>query len=365
VSNSRQTAQDSTWHNTWLPFLTSLGAVDPFLRDLRDTVPVLQVFACRVRDGRASRSGHAVRASHVRDELHSVAKAFARMGLPDPRLDSAGNVDSRLSDMFAAWARADPPPARVKPLPIQVLHHAQSLVSYAPDEYTRAAVDLAWIGFFFLLRPGEHCSTGSNRPLTLKDVSLKIGQTPLCLLTSPLHSIAAATHSGLTFDTQKNRVRGEQLAHGRSGHAVACPTAALIRRVLYLRLNHASLDTPLCSVRRHHSWVPVTSQAVTAVLRTSAAALPHLHLRPADVTGRSLRAGGAMAMLCGKVDSDIIRLIGRWRSDAMFRYLHAQAIPIISPLAPTMLQNGAFTLMPNADLPPNIPQLLAAHVDHF
>ena len=80
---------------------------------------------------------------------------------------------------------------------------------------------------------------------------------------------------------------------------------------------------------------------------------------------RSLRAGGAMAMLCGKVDSDIIRLVGRWRSDAMFRYLHAQAIPIISPLAPTMLQNGAFSLMPNADLPPNIPALLAAHVDHL
>ena len=363
VSTPRQSAQDSTWTNSWLPFLTSLGAVDPFLQDLRDKVPVLQVFACRIRDGRASRSGNAVRAPHVRDALHAVAKAFTRLGLPDPRLDSAGNLDPRLSDLFAAWSRDDPPPSRVKPLPVQVLHHAQSLVAYAPDEYTRAAVDLAWIGFFFLLRPGEHCSTGSNHPLTLRDVSLRLGHTSLCLLTAPLHSISSASHSGITFNTQKNRVRGEQLAHGRSGHAVACPTAALIRRVLYLRLNHASLDTPLCSVRRNTSWVPVTSQALTAVLRTSAAALPHLHLRPADITGRSLRAGGAMAMLCGRVDSDVIRLIGRWRSDAMFRYLHAQALPLVSPLAPTMLQHGAFSLMPNADLPPNVPPFLAAHVD--
>jgi len=363
VSTARRAAQDSTWHNVWLPFLSSIGTLDPYLRGLSDPVPVLQVLACRIRDGRASRSRQPVRSSQVRDELHSIAKAFTRLGYPDPRLDGAGRLDSRLSDLYAAWARADPPPSRVKPLPIQVLHHAQSLVAYAPDEYTRAAVDLAWIGFFFLLRPGEHCSTGSNRPLTLKDVSLKIGQTPLCLLTSPVHSISSATHSGLTFDTQKNRVRGEQLAHGRSGHAVACPTAALVRRVLYLRLNNAALDTPLCSVRRHQSWVPVTSQAITSVLRTSAAALPHLHLRPADVTGRSLRAGGAMAMLCGSVDSDVIRLIGRWRSDAMFRYLHAQALPLISPLAPTMLQHGAFTLMPNAGLPPAVPPLLAAHVD--
>ena len=61
---------------------------------------------------------------------------------------------------------------------------------------------------------------------------------------SPLQSITSATHSGLTFDTQKNRVRGEQLAHGRSNYAVACPTTALIHRVLYLRLKQATLDTP-------------------------------------------------------------------------------------------------------------------------
>mmetsp|Transcript_28708 Transcript_28708/g.83064 ORF Transcript_28708/g.83064 Transcript_28708/m.83064 type:complete len:342 (-) Transcript_28708:25-1050(-) len=337
--------------------------MDPFLHGLRDPIPVLLVLACRIRDGRASRSGHPVRAAHVRDELHAIAKTFTRLGHPDPRLNSAGQMDTRLSDLYAAWAREDPPPTRVKPLPIQVLHHAQTLVTYAPNEFHRAAVDLAWIGFFFLLRPGEHCSTGTNHPLTLKDVSLKIGHSPLHFLTCPLTSLSSATHSGITFDTQKNRVRGEQLAHGRSGHSVACPTASLIRRVLYLRLNNATLDTPLCSVRHHQTWVPVTSQAITSILRTSAAALPHLHLRPADITSRSLRAGGAMALLCGHVDADVIRLIGRWRSDAMFRYLHAQALPLINPLAPAMLEHGAFTLMPNSDLPPAVPPLLAAHLD--
>ena len=363
VSSSRQTAHDSVWTHTWLPFLAQVGALDPFLRTLRDPVPVLLVLACRIRDGRASRSGHAVRAAHVRDELHAIAKTFTRLGHPDPRLNSAGILDPRLSDLYAAWSRTDPPPTRVKPLPVQVLHHAQSLVTYAPDEFTRAAVDLAWIGFFFLLRPGEHCSTGANQPLTLRDVSLRIGQTQLDLITCPMTWLNSATHSGLTFNTQKNRVRGEQLAHSRSGHAIACPTASLVRRVLYLRLNHASLDTPLCSVRRGNSWVQVTSQALTSVLRASVAALPHLNLQPGDITGRSLRAGGAMALLCGHVDSDVIRLIGRWRSDAMFRYLHAQALPLITPLAPTMLQHGAFTLMPDSHLPPAVPTLLATHID--
>jgi hypothetical protein len=34
-----------------------------------------------------------------------------------------------------------------------------------------------------------------------------------------------------------------------------------------------------------------------------------------------------MALLNGGVDTDIIRLIGRWRSDKMLRYLHVQAEP--------------------------------------
>ena len=40
-----------------------------------------------------------------------------------------------------------------------------------------------------------------------------------------------------------------------------------------------------------------------------------------DVSARSLRAAGAMALLCLGVDHDIISLIGRWRSDEMTRYL--------------------------------------------
>lgn len=32
-----------------------------------------------------------------------------------------------------------------------------------------------------------------------------------------------------------------------------------------------------------------------------------------------------MALLCAGVDSDRLQLIGRWRSDEMFRYLNVQA----------------------------------------
>ena len=51
-----------------------------------------------------------------------------------------------------------------------------------------------------------------------------------------------------------------------------------------------------------------------------------------------------MALLCAGIDADIIKLVGRWRSDAMFRYLHAQALPIVRQLAKSMVNHGEFTL---------------------
>jgi hypothetical protein len=59
-----------------------------------------------------------------------------------------------------------------------------------------------------------------------------------------------------------------------------------------------------------------------------------------------------MALLCGNVDRDVIRLVGRWKSDAMFRYLHSQALPLISGLAKTILHHGNFALLPGNDMPP-------------
>ena len=92
----------------------------------------------------------------------------------------------------------------------------------------------------------------------------------------------------------------------------------MIRRILHLRLNNATADTPLCSAFHNGAWVPVTAALLTARLRVSAAAQPHLGLEPADISARSARAGGAMALLCGRVDHNVIQLVGRWRSDAIF-----------------------------------------------
>jgi hypothetical protein len=74
-------------------------------------------------------------------------------------------------------------------------------------------------------------------------------------------------------------------------------------------------------------------------------------INPADISARSLRAGGAMALLCAGVDTDVIRLVGRWRSDEMLRYLHLQAYPLMHAFASKMLSHGSYTLLPGQTIP--------------
>jgi hypothetical protein len=111
-------------------------------------------------------------------------------------------------------------------------------------------------------------------------------------------------------------------------------------------------DTPLATYVHRSRTYHIAPSHITAALRASAALLgPSLGFLPSDINARSLRAAGAMALLCARVDSDIIRLLGRWRSDQMLRYLHVQAEPIMRHFARRMMHDGAFTLLPNPQVP--------------
>ena len=107
-------------------------------------------------------------------------------------------------------------------------------------------------------------------------------------------------------------------------------------------------DTALNAVRPapNSPFQYISPSSITTRIR----AVLHLHPDPAytlaDVTVRSTRAGGAMALLCAGVDSDRIRLVGRWRSDEMYRYLHVQAQPVMTGLSSAMLQGGTFRMTP-------------------
>ena len=57
-----------------------------------------------------------------------------------------------------------------------------------------------------------------------------------------------------------------------------------------------------------------------------------------------------MALLVANINQDIIQILGRWRSDKIFCYLHLTAEPIMQHFAAKML-NADFTLAPSQLVP--------------
>ena len=77
---------------------------------------------------------------------------------------------------------------------------------------------------------------------------------------------------------------------------------------------------------------------------------PSLDFLSSEVSACSLRAASAMALLLAKVNSDILQILGRWRSDNMFRCLHLMAEHIMRHFAANML-NADFMLAPSQLMP--------------
>ncbi len=226
----------------------------------------------------------------------------------------------------------------------------------ATSPLTFAIADLAILGFFFLLRPGEHTSAspGSDtQPFQLDNVCLHVGGLALPAMLMDMDTVPYATFATLNFTRQKNGVENEIVGHARSGHSKICPVLAIIRRVLHLRHYDAPPNTPLCTVYTSTTTSSLISSAIlTLHLRIAATALyTTVGFHPNDISARALRAGGAMALLCAQVDPDIIKLVGRWKSDQMLRYLHLQAYPKMHTFSQLMMSGGSFTLLNNASIP--------------
>jgi hypothetical protein len=255
--------------------------------------------------------------------------------------------------MLRTYSKQDPPPNRVKPVPVQVLRHIMAIALAGTSAFQLGVADMIVIAFFFLLRPGEYTDSNSDSsPFRFKDVQLFIGEQRLDLATATRASIQTTTFATLTFTDQKNGVRGEVIGLARSGCPTLCPVLSLTRRLLHLRDNNAQDTDPIARVYTTR-WEKIVPSIITRTLRQAVTFLSpaSLGFNPSDVSARCLRAAGANALLCANVDTDVIRLLGRWRSDEMLRYLHLQAAPIMRNFSRDMLQGGTFTLIPNQLVP--------------
>jgi hypothetical protein len=258
--------------------------------------------------------------------------------------------------IIVSMTKADDPPARVKPVPIQVVAAVVNAAynSSTATTGTKAVADMIVLAFFYLLRPGEYTYATDNTPFRLEDVKLYIGSLLLKYTTASAAEFHAVTAVSLKFTTQKNGVKGEVISHGLSGDPLNCPVKAVVRRVQYLRDCNATPDTPLCTYftptnRRSTIKSPDIKDALRKGLMIVGPET--VDIVPSELESRSLRAGGATALLCANIDFNTIRLLGRWKSDAMIRYLHISANPAVHKLAKEMYSGGFYSFLPGTTVP--------------
>lgn len=276
------------------------------------------------------------------------------MGAPDPRLTISGKLDFRLYRQFRGYQREDPPPERVKPIPVRVLHECMRIADAHASAKYEAIADIIAEGFFFLFRPGE--ATGvvyDHTTFTLADITLFVHQRRIPALYATDADLTNATFVLFCWRDQKNGNRNEVIGQGRSGDHRLCPVLAACRRLRHLKAHNAEASTPFCTYFHVHCPHRVTSADMTQLLRQAVRTLgpQTLGFTEQEVSARSLRAAGAMALMCAGVNDTTIGILGRWQSNSLFRYLTPQAEPIMRDFARRMLAGGDYRLLPGPQVP--------------
>ena len=169
----------------------------------------------------------------------------------------------------------------------------------------------------------------------------------------------------MTFTVQKSRVPGEIMGHTCSGALHACPVVGLVELCVFLRKHGSPHDAPLGTYREIPSGplYYIKSSDISKALKSAARVHDsEFGIGPDDVSAGCLRSTGAMALFCGGIDSNRIRLLGRWKSWTMLRYFHLQSRAARCGLSAAMLHGDKIDMLPPGSLPsisPEPPDVLA------
>jgi len=359
----------------WAQFCMPLG-VSPCLRDVPDPetkLCYLLVFAIRYQA--TGRTGKSVQANTVQDALVAVGQGISNLGQPDPCFAPHGtNQHPVLAGFLKRLRSQDDPATRAYPASLTIirgLYDVFKLNHTTQGRCTTMTLDLIIVAFYWLLRPCEYLhgrEDGQSTPFRLCDVQFTANDTIYPATDPLLNDVepASLTHASLTFTDQKNGVCGKRITQCATSDSLLCPIRALACITSHQRLHGTPAKTPLHSYYNNHAWHHVGYSLVTTTLCTSAAKLCHITgIDPALLSARSLRPGGATALLCANIDKDTIKLLGRWKSDAMFVYLRIQALAYHMNIAQHMQDHGSYTFAPgvyNASVPDPLPTQLPAAV---
>ena len=179
------------------------------------------------------------------------------------------------------------------------------------------------MAFFILLRVGEYTPSTEARqtvPLRKQDIRLWCNKHQLSN-ESDLMMLLTADAVTICLENQKNGDRHSIVHHKTSGDATLDPVRSVAHLIFAL---HGLPDaTPLGTFLVNGLMCRVHVPSILAAVRLAAADC-NLAAHGYDI-GRagthSLPSGGAMALKLAGYDHDMIRKLGRWRSDMYLHYI--------------------------------------------
>ena len=365
ANTSKHTRSQQSTFGHWAAFCADLGK-DSLLSDIPDDevetkLSYLLVYATQYR--LRGRTNNPVRSDTVADALAKVAKGFTDLGKPNP-LRPPGHTRGYyplLADLLKTFSDEDDPASRVYPCNMSIIRELPNTLDCTHPRdgvLNRTVTDLVIVAFYWLLRPAEYLKSDSpgtrSQAFEYQHVQFTIDGRIYRAPQAPLNDediVQRTTYAALEFTDQKNAVRGEIVGHSANDDPFFCPVKALLRICRRLKKASALPNVPLYqhfnNHHMHRCWYDVRPIFVTNALRHAANKIQATTgLTSNLLSARSLRPGGATALLVARIDTNIIQLLGRWKSDAMFRYLRVQATTHALALSQRMLDHGAFTFAP-------------------
>ncbi len=196
------------------------------------------------------------------------------------------------------------------------------------------------LAFFFLLRVGEYTKPNGTEPkrtvpLRKQDVRLWRGDRELNREAN-LATLLTADAVTICLANQKNGDKNSVLHHYWSESTSIDPVRSAAH--LLHALHGLPDDTPIGTFSGHNGPLRVSADAIRAAIRHSAIACS-LESKGYDLSrigSHSLRAGGAVMLKLNGYDSDMIKKLGRWRSDTYLRYIQSQIANLTAGVSKAM-----------------------------
>jgi hypothetical protein len=379
VESTRKT-QAAQWAH-WESFCDE-QAIDCHLLGVQGAAIYLQAFLVRVRRGDLNRHHKPTRSGTVAKYLCAISKEIIRMVDEADRTTAIvpRSLHPSLRELLTSFAGKDPPTDRVWPVNATIVTELSCMSppsGFTPNQWRRIQ-DMCVLGYFFLLRPGEYAETKSKDsktvPFRLEHIHFLHENDTLIVHPSTVSCNDSTLHfGGLRFDDQKNSAKGDMVTHERTNKPI-CPVRALQRIAADIIRHHGSSQTPLFCYyedtgRYSGGFLSLTADQLTAALRLAAARCEHITgIPPSKINVRSLRAGGATALLCAKIDKNVVKLLFRWRSDAIDKYLRTSTHTLTRGFSTKMLEHGNYKFISYGDVQDkddytSIPDLLPDDID--